>query len=100
MMMMTIWRLHRTKLEEKMQLQQHHEEDELAISKKKKAQNKAAKDDEEDEGEKVEVSAVLVKKRTSLPCMLNGLFYNSNSSRPKKEGGDADDSEDATVFFT
>jgi hypothetical protein len=52
---------------------------------KKRAQNKAAKDEEEDEGEEVEVSAVLVKKRTSLLCMLNGLFYNSNSSRPKIE---------------
>lgn len=29
------------------------------------------------------VSAVIVKKRTSLLCMLNGLFY--NSSRPKIE---------------
>jgi sorbitol-specific phosphotransferase system component IIBC len=50
---------------------------------KKRAQNKAAKDEEEDEGEEVEVSAVIVKKRTSILCMLNGLFY--NSSRPKIE---------------
>ncbi len=50
---------------------------------KKRAQNKAAKDEEEDEGEEVEVPAVIVKKRTSLLCMLNGLFY--NSSRPKIE---------------
>jgi hypothetical protein len=34
---------------------------------KKRAQNKAAKDEEEDEGEEVEVSAVIVKKR--LPSL-------------------------------
>lgn len=50
---------------------------------KKRAQNKAAKDEEEDEGEELEMSAVIVMKRTSLLCMLNGLFY--NSSRPKIE---------------
>jgi hypothetical protein len=43
MMMMTIWRLHRMELEEKMQLQQHHEEDELAISKRKKGSEQGCK---------------------------------------------------------
>ncbi len=65
---------------------------------KKRAQNKAAKDEEEDEGEEVEVSAVIVKKR--LPSLHAQWPVLQLQQAKDREGGDADDSEDATVSFT